>query len=260
MAEAENPRAVVGGNNPPETDPLIVEANERVDTANRYLTERADVDQWTQEIADRANFFIEQVDGTHKVLNEQRLQEGRDFDAKQKAKYQSPLSLLIAAKTKLQDLRRAYLKKQEDRLEAERKAKAEEARKLQEAADEVARKAAEEAKKKGGDPLRAEQAALKAQVAADEAAIAAETAPTKATISGQYSSRATGLKDHWRAEIEDVSAAFKHYNKASNPVAKLKLATAIKEVIQDLADKDARAMKVEGEGHIPGIKIVKERR
>lgn len=256
--EAENPRAVMGANMPPETDPLIVEANERVDTANRYLTERGDVDKWDDEIADKANAFIEQIAGTHSTLNEQRLQEGRDFQAKQKAKYDSPLALLVAAKNKLVALRTDFLKKKEAKLEAERKKAEEAAAEAKRVAEEAARRAAEEAKKKGGDPLRAELQAQQAREKAAALEAEAEAAPTRAHISGTYSSRAKGLQDHWSAEITDLSEAFKHFNKKANP-HKPTLEAAIRECIQTIANKEAKLHKDEAKAP-PGIKFVKERR
>ena len=101
-----NPRAVNGGNNPPDLDPLIIEAGERIDAANRWLTERGNLDEWTDEIADKANGFISQIGATAKELDDQRLRENREHTARQTAKYGQPLSLLDMAKSRLVVLRR----------------------------------------------------------------------------------------------------------------------------------------------------------
>lgn len=256
--DAENPRATIGGNLPP--DPLLAEATERVDTANKYLTERGDPAKWTPEIADKANFFIGQCGETWTALDNRRKDENRAWLAEQDKKYKDPLTLLVSAKEKLTDLRRSYLKREEDRL-AEEKRKVDAAAELaKKNAEEAARRAAEAASKKGGDPLRAELEAQKARDAADQAAEAAAAAPTKAKIEGAYSTRATGLKDHWSATIENLSEAFKHYNKKNNPVRVL-LARAIEDVIQTAADRKAKQIKSEDPADFPpGIKFVRTRK
>lgn len=258
MAEAENPRAVPGSNNPPETDPLIVEANERIDIANRYLIERGDIDKWDKELADKVNAFTEQVTTTRKVLDDQRLQEGRDFDAKQRTKYAGPLTLLLNAKNALVALRRTYLLKEEAKLEAERKAKEEAARKATEEAEAIARHAEEEAKKKGGDPLRAELQAQQAKEKAQELQEQAAAAPVKAQISGHFSSRAKGLSDYWSAVVEDLGEAVKYYRAKKNPNKPI-IDAAILEAVQQIANAEAKMHKDETKA-APGIRYIKERR
>lgn len=246
----------IGHNNPP--DPLVTRANECVDHANKWLTERGDVDQWTAEIADKANFFLGQTDDAWKELDGQRLSEGRAFKKQQEDKYNAPLALLVKAKTAIADLKRKWLKKEEDRLAAE-KAKAEaEAERLAKEAEEQRKKAEAEAGKKGGSPL---QAQLRAEEAAEEARAAQEraaTAPQKAQIKGAYTSRASTLKDYWSAEITDLSAAFKYYNGKNNPNRGI-LSDAIKAAIQDIADREAKLLKDEKKAP-PGITFKKDRR
>jgi hypothetical protein len=256
MEKFMNGTAGIGHNQPP--DPLIVEAAERVDTANKYLIERGDPAKWTPEIADKANFFVGQIGGTFTALDERRKDENRAWLAKQDTIYKDPLALLTAAKTKLADLRRAYLKREEDRL-AEEKQKADAAAAAaQKAAEEAERRAQEAATKKGGDPLRAELEAQRAKEAAEAAAQVAAAAPERAQITGQFSPRATGLKDSWRAEITDLSEAFKFYNKAKN-IYKSALTAAITVAIQGFADRDARFLKDEAKAG-PGVKFIRERR
>ena len=253
-----NSEVGIGHNNPP--DPLIVEANERVDAASRWLTERGDAAKWDAAIADRGNFFITQLHATWDALDKQRLQEGRDFKKKQDEKYSDPLTLLVTAESKLNTLKRAYLKAEEDKLAAAKReadAKAEAARK---AAEDAESRAQEAATKKGGDPLRAELDAKKAKEVADQLAEAAAVAPQKAVITGAYSTRATGLKDSWSAEITDLSAAFKHYNGKKHPSRTI-LATAIETAIKSIADREARLLKTEDAANFPpGIKFIKERK
>ncbi len=249
-----DPRLGIGGNSPP--DPLILEADERIDAANRLLTEVGEVTD--METADKVNFFAGQIQATWKALDDQRLQEGRDFDAAQKTKYRTPLELLVAAKAKVVALRVAFLKKREDEL-AEQKRQAEaEAKAIADRAAAAAAKAEAEATRKGGDPLRAEQEARRLAQEAADAKEAAAAAPTKASITGAYSARASSLKDYWSAEIEDLSAAFKHYNRKGTGT-KAALEKVIRECIERLATDDARIFKDETKAP-PGIKFKKERK
>lgn len=249
-----DPRLGIGGNSPP--DPLIVEADERIDNANKWLTERPEITD--MDMADKANFFVGQIQATWDALDGQRLQEGREFKANQETKYKTPLELLVSAKAKLVALRRVFLKKEEDRLLAEKvKAEAEAKRKADEA-EAAKRRMEEEATKKGGDPLRAEATAKAAVEAAAAAAEQASSAPTKAAITGVYSSRATGLRDTWTAQIIDISAAFKHYNKKGTGT-KAALEKVISECLTRLATDDAKIFKDETKAP-PGIKFIKERK
>lgn len=238
MDTTTDPRLQMGGNNPPE--PLLVEAAERIETANKWLSERKEITD--AETADKLSFFISQADATWKALNEQRLQEGRDFDAAQKKKY-TPLPLLLLAKEKLVPIRSAWLKKEQDRLETERAAAQKVIDDARKAAEEAVQKAVEEAAKdKGGNVLEAEMAAEEAKARISEAEKAAEAVPERAHIKGAYTTKAVGLKDYWSAEVTDLSAAFKHYNSKKNPRREA-LNDAIREAIQDFANKDAKALK-----------------
>lgn len=257
MTDAENPRAVMGANNPPDTDPLLIEAAERVDIANRYLTERSDLDKWDAEVADKANFFIGQVRATHQALDNQRKDENRAWEAKQKAKYAGPLDLLTRAKDGLDRLRRGYLQREEARLAAEAKRKADEAKRAGELAAEIAAKAEAEMQKRGGDPLRAQQQADEAAAKAAELAAAAAEAPVTAQIKGHYSSKASGLRTQWGARITDLSAAFRHYNNKKHP-AKDGLNAAIEAYILSVAKKEAVATKDVSKAP-PGVEFYSER-
>lgn len=243
-------------NNPP--DPLIVEMDERIDAANRWLKERPDWEKWDLATADKANFFIEQITATHKALDDRRLEEGREFKKKQDAFYKDPLALLVLAKSKIAPLRTEWLKREDDRvLEEKRKAEVE-AERLRKVAADAEKKAQDALKKKGADPLRAELAATKARDAAVEAAVAADNAPEKARITGDYSSRAKGLTDYWSAEVTDISLAFRHYN-GKNSAYKDALAAAIRTAIEGFANADARKLKDEAQAPA-GVKFNKDRR
>lgn len=230
-----NPDAVTGHNQPP--DQLLEEANERIDAANKWLVERADIEKWDEEISDKAGGFRAQVYGTRKALDDRRLQEGRDFEAKQAAIYKEPLSLLKAALDAVDAKIKAYLKLKQDRLDAEKAKQEAAARAAQEAAVAAAKKAEEEAKKKGGDPLRAQLAADQAKAKAEEAAQAAAAPVERAAIKGTYTQRAVTLKTYWSARITDRGAAMRHYK--ANAI----LIAAIDEALVRIATAEAVAAK-----------------
>lgn len=222
------------GHNAP-SDPLLAEAQERVETANRYLTERADVAQWDDELADKVNFFLSQVRATRKALDDRRLEEGRKFKAEQDAFYKDPLSMLDLGHSRLGMLRTRFLQAKQAKIDAEKAAADAEAKRLADEA-EAARKKAETSK----NPLEAEIAAQKAQEKAEAAAEAAMAAPTRATITGTFSPRAKGLTRYWDARITDFKKAFVHYK--ADPV----VVAAIKEAMQRCAKRDAVAAKDKG--------------
>lgn len=260
MAEAENPRAVPGGNNPPEPvkDPLTIEAEERIATGNRYLTERADVTQWDDDMVQKVNAFISQTTATWNAIDSKRKKEKTAAIEAVERLYRDDLDMMLSLKNQLVAKRSTYLLAKEAQLKKEQAAREAEAREKQRLADEAQRKIEEEAAKVGGKPLEAERAALTAQVAADDAAAEAEKTPARATTGSGYGARSTGLRDYWSATIDDASLAFKHYNKKGNPF-KAQLAKAVLAAIEDIANKDANVQKVEG-GDVPGITFKKDRR
>lgn len=243
-------------NNPP--DALIVEMDERIDAANKWLKGRPDWEKWDLATADKANFFIEQIGATWKALDDRRLEEGRAFKKKQDDFYKDPLALLVLAKEKMVPLRRKWLIREDERVQQERREAEQRAAQAAADAEKAIRDAELAATKKGGDPLRAELAATKAQEVAVEAAAQAEAAPEKARITGTFSSRAKGLTDYWSGEVTDISLAFKHYN-AKGSAKKDRLALAIKAAIDTFANEDARALKDETKAP-PGVKFIKDRR
>lgn len=256
MSTAENPRAVIGANLPP--DPLLIEASERIDNANRWLAERSDWKAWDAAVADKAQFFLNQIAATYKALDERRLDEGRAFKAAQDKVYRDPLALLTTAKAKLEPLKVAWLKREDDRVQAERARVAAEAEAKRKAAEEAERKAQEAETQKGADTIRASHEAEKAWQEAEEAKAAVEAAPERAVIKGSYTTTAKGLRDFWSAEIVDISEAFRFYNKKSNP-HRGRLEAAIRDAIQSIADGEARLLKDESKA-APGIRFVKDRR
>lgn len=240
----DDPRLQMGGNSPP--DPLLLEADERVDTATKWLTERAEITD--VDMADKANFFASQIAATYGALDKQRLAEGRVFKTAQDTKYNGPLRLLDMAREKLLAMRRVWLmKKQAEVDEAKRIADAEAKR----VADEAAA-AAKRAQEKQTD-LRAQLEAEEASARAELAQKAAAAAPTRATIKGSFTTTAVGLRTVWSAKITDRGAAMRHYKKDLNLIA------AIDDALLRLASAEARVVKDPTKAP-PGVEFISEQR
>lgn len=249
MAEAENPRATIGANNPP--DPLIVESDERIDTAQKWLDERPEITD--EAMADKAAFFISQIAGTHKALDEQRKKENRAFKKAQEDKYDTPLSLLDSAKAKLLVLRNAWLAKKQAKLDAERAAAQAEADRVAREAAATLKAAEAEVAKKGTTSLRTEAAVEAAKAKVAEATAKVEAVPVKAQIKGAYTTTAVSLRDFWFAEVTDLAAAFKHYKGNSD------VQDAIREAITKVASAEAKQAKDTTKAP-PGVVFKSEKR
>lgn len=228
-----NREAVAGHNNPP--DPLLVEASERVTAANAWITtvdDIVDVDQ-----ADKAGGFVTQLQATWKTLDDRRKTEKREFEARQKATYDRPLDLLARAKEALQAKIRAFLKKEQERKDAEAQAQREEAERIRREAEAARRKAEAEMAKPGGAVLEAQADADEAAKRAEEAQKAADRGPARAAIKGTFTTRAMTLRTYWLARIVDETAALRAY--AKHPEVR---AAALAK-IQQLANAEATATK-----------------
>lgn len=223
-----NPRERIGANNPPpdppKRDPLLIQYDDRISAAQDWekIKEVASAEQ-----AAKLSAFLQQLDGTHKALDEQRKAEGRAFTAQQDLKYKEPLAALLIAKGTLKTLERAWLAREQAKVdEANRKAQ-EAARQAEEAAAAALKKAEE-----GGI-----KAALAAQKAADESAqakAAAEDAPTRARVdAGAFGGRTVSQRTTWYAEITNLSKALNAYKKDPTVLK------AIEDAILSAARKDA---------------------
>lgn len=218
------------GHNSGAADLLLEQAAERTAAANEWLAkvkEIADADQ-----AAKLSTFIDQVQGTFAALNARRLQEGREFRAKQDAVYEAPLSLLMLSKDALTALRKNWLAREQARVDAE-KAKAAEAAREAAAEAEAARRKAE-----ASTSVHAKLAAQEAEEKAQAASRAAEDAPTKARIDASaHGGRTVAVTTRWHARITSISTALKSYAKEPSVIA------AIEEAILRLARKEATAAK-----------------
>lgn len=225
----------IGGNKPPEPtefERLTPIANERIDTANRWMTERPEIT--SAEMADKAAGFEAQLRGTWREMDDARRAEKKPLEEQLKAidaRYNPFLRLLDSAKNMILDRRNAWLRAEEKRLAEERMAAEVAARRQREEA-EIARRRAEEAERQAGaDALRAKLAAEDAARRAAQLEQAAAKMPEKAAIKGDYTPRAVSLHAKWTAVVTDEKEALKHYGK--DPVvrraaldAALKLAQA----------------------------------
>lgn len=227
-------RHEIGGNNPP--DPLFLEADERINNANRWLTERKEIADAEQ--ADKAGGFRSQLSGTWKAIDERRLQENRDWAAAQKAKYDAPLDLLSRAITAIKAMSDAWLKKEDARIAEAKRQQEAAALKLRQEAEEAARKAKEDAERAGADVLRAQADADAKLKAAEDAAKLAAKPVERAAIKGDYTTRAITFRTYWSARVSDRAAMLKHYGKREEvrvaaADAALKLAIAEAKSLKD---------------------------
>lgn len=256
--------AGIGHNSPPEPiafDALKTEADERIDVANRWITERPEIT--AEDQAEKATGFRDQLKGSIDALEAARRAEKKPLEDQLKAiddRYRPLTTLLTTAHTTIKGKISAWLEKK--RVEAER-LKAEErerARKAQQDAEEAARKAAEEATKAGGDPLRAQREAEEKAKAAAAAAKTAEKPVERQRISGAYTGRATGQRETWKARIAgatdeeraaNATKALKHY--AKDPTVR---AAALEAALR-LANADAKVRK-SADMAPPGLEYFRE--
>ena len=242
----------IGHNNPPEPTPferVKAEADERIDTANRWITERPTITD--AEMAEKATGFRDQLAATWKAADKQRAADKAPHMAAAKAvddQYRDTLAMLESAGKAVKAKLTAWLVAEDARLKAEQRAQAEAAWQAKIEAEKAAYAAEVAAKTPGGDVLRSQaEADRKATEAGRAAALA--TAPVKAAIKGDYNAKAVTLRSTWSAEVIDAKAALKHYGK--NPAVQ---AAALAKALE-LATADAKALK-DAERAPPGFRFV----
>lgn len=204
----------------------------------------------TQEQADEVSRLIEALRLNAKAADDARKDENKPHD-EAKAAVQARYAPLWSPPTnkapgrvfKAIDALKAtlapYLKRLEDeKREAERKAREEADRKAAEAAEAMRQASA-------ADFAAREEAEAKVREAEDAAKAAKNAARDKAHASG--GSRAMGLRTKWAATLTDARAAASHYWQ-TNP-------SAFNAVLQKLADEDVRA----GKRQIPGFDVTEEK-
>ena len=248
MTDAPNPRAVLGANHPPDPFAAIdAHVADLMAEAWNWCDGEPIADQ---PGADAVARLIEAFREAGKLADEARREEARPFDeakAAVQAKYapllaetKAMIGIIPRATTALKAALTPWLRAQE----AERLAKAAEARREAEARAQAAAAA-----------MRASDAANMAERAAAEAMVAdAEAAARRAkAIEADRShahgdGKATGLRRHYRAAMTNRKAALVHYA-ATRP-------EALVAFLQGLADADVR----EGKRAIPGFDVIEEAR
>lgn len=236
-AKAENPRAVIGGNQPP-ADPIE-------DPIEQALTAIADLYDEARHFADGEPIATEAMHDTVTALYDQIHEAGKVADALRKAEkkplddaidaIQSKYNPFIQPKRGKVDLAKAALG---ELLAAWRRRVAEEKAAVAEAARLEAQRLAEEARaiRATGDLAAKETAELliKEAAAVNRFAKAAEKGPT-------------GLRSVWRASLEDEAAAL-DWAYGRDP-------DAFKALCQSQADAVVRA----GMRMVPGFRVFEEK-
>lgn len=243
---------LIGHNNPPvEIEPTPFEMSE-VEIGDLY----AEAKNWldgepvsSQAQADGLSKLIDDLRKAAKLADERRIEENRPFDegkAAVQARYAPLISDTKSVKGKAViaiDMAKKALAPWLQKLEDEKRAAA-----------EAARKEAEEKARIAQEALRASNVADLEKREAAEALIreaqAAEAAATKAENSKAHATggtRAIGLRSVWRAEMVDPREAARHYW--------LTKREEVDAFFQGLADADVRA----GKREIPGFLISEAR-
>ncbi len=253
-----NPRAVIGGNRPPEETPvdpkwdavkvrmddLLTEARNWADGDEIDNQTKADAVGRLRQLLQDAATLADSARVAEKAPLDKQITEIQDrynaYIAPMKNKVPGSVSKAITA---LGNLISAWLNK----LDAEKKGREDEARKI---ANEAAAKAldAHQAAATSTD-LDAIDEATALMDAADDAAKALRSVEReKVQVQGAF--RAIGLRSHWRAELIDGQGgmALKHYAQTAPE--------RVKAFLQSLADEDVS----NGVRAIPGFNITDGKR
>lgn len=250
MPDGNNPRAVIGGNSPPEPTPyeaMKIHLDDLLLEAKNWADGTA-VESQAQ--ADEAARLIRELQKSAADADKLRIEEKRPLD-EQIAEIQARWNVYIADPKnknpgkvwKAVDALKAAVKPFLDRLEAERQ---EAARLAREEAERKAREAAEAARAAAASDLAAQEEAeekLREALRADHDAKKVENSRTQARGAGE---RAMGLRTVWKAHMTDRKAALFHYA-AAEP-------DELVAFLQGLADRDVR----NGKRTIPGFDVKSE--
>lgn len=230
-----NPRAVVGGNNPPAYDAIKAHADDLLTEAYNWA-DGAVVESQAQD--DAVSQLIEDLRLAEKAAEDARKVENKPFDDG-KAEVQARYNLYIAPLTnkepgkipKAMVALKATLKPWRDKLEAEKRAIAEAARaEAQRIADEAARAVRE-----------AQDHDLAAKDAA-EALVAQASHAARLAVAAERD-KAPGLRKTYTPVLTDARAAVLHYMGRDRQ--------AFLDLVQRLAETDVR----NGIHTIPGYEV-----
>lgn len=232
----------LGHNKPPEPS-IIDRVRDLIGNCNRWLAERpAIIDA---DMAGAAQTFTEQLRAARDDLDvEQKAltQPHDDAIAAIKATFRDPRDMVKIALDAMGERNKAWLKRESDRLDAERLAR------LQAARDAaIAAEKADRAAQKPGASVEAQLAAQRASEAAEQAIDSAQRVPVRAQTRGDYASKAMSLHANWKARIVDADAALKHYA-GDDDVRRAALDAVVKK-----ATKLAKGVKGDQKHAPPGI-------
>lgn len=245
---SEENRLGIGGNNPPEEMTPFTAASQRVtelvETANVWLASVKEIGDTDTAVACQG--FLDQVSAESKAVETDRRTEKKPHEDAAKAvdtKYRPLSTRLDTIKSLLLPLKTGWLQKEQARKDAEAKAAREEADRLRKLAEEAAAAATQ-------------NTTVEAVIAVDEINASAKQSEaaarrienSKAQVRSNFGTRASGLRTYWSAKITDFDKALMHYKRDPR----------VRELIQSLADADARAMK--DEINVPGVESVSEQR
>ena len=243
-AVAENPRAVPGGNNPPEPTPYE-KAGEEITVlyseAEGWLDGVA-VD--TQDMADGLAKLLNLLRDARKVADEARKVEAKPFDDG-KAEVQARYKPLLEKADRATDVCKKALAPWLTKLEREKAEAAAAARREAEGKAAVAQAAIRAAPVDNLAEREAAEELLKAAKKADAAANRAERDTAKASSGGV--GRAVSLRTTYRPVLTDGVAAARHYWQARRP--------EFEAFLLSLAEHDVRQAKRD----IPGFDVVEEK-
>lgn len=239
---AINPRAVIGGNNPPEPTPFDKAEGEIMglfDEAKNWL-DGTGVN--SQDEADGVSKLLDMIRKAKKAADEARVEEKRPHDEAAK-EVQEKYKPLLTRCDLASDACKKALSPWLEKLEAEKRARAEAARKE---AEEKARAAQEAIRAAELTDLAARE---KAEALIQEAKQAETTAKRaendKAHAKGGV--RAVTLRTTYKPVLKDAREAARHYWTARR--------AELEAFFLSLAEKDVRA----GQQDIPGFDIIVEK-
>lgn len=243
LMEVENPRAVIGGNMPPEPTPY-----ERAEKEVSDLYEEARL--WldgkpitSQAMADDLGNLLNMIRAAEKRADQARAAEKKPHDDAAKAVQARYKPLLERASLAADTCKKAlapWLKKLADEKEAAAKKAREDAEQKAWAAQEAMRAAREEA------DLAAREEAERLVKEAKRAEKAANKAERSTATAGGAMGRAVGLRTVHVPVMTDAREAARHYWQAAPD--------EIHALLQTLAERDVRA----GKRQIPGFEIREE--
>ena len=231
-----NPRAVIGGNKPPEPtaesndEPIAPEDKRVADLIANALNWAAQYPKIeTEEIAVAATDWLDQLDEDWDKIEAKRVAERAPLNQQLKAiqaRYLPWLEQINICRRAIRAPHTAY------KLAAERQRKAREAEAARVAAEAQSRadQLAEQAKAGGPSAIAQTIVAREAEQEAERARQAAAAVPKRTQIRGALGGRTHSLQTVWKADIHEIEKTFAHY----------KGRREVFELLQSLANADVR--------------------